>query len=308
MASLQDIRRRIKSVKSIQQITKAMKMVAAARLRRAQMAAIANKPYANKMAEVVESVAANVGDFKHPLLESHPGGKELFLIVASDKGLAGAYASNVFKEAVSHIPDKSAADLITIGRKTEEHFRNRNYNIVKSYMGISERPTFDDAKAIAKDITERYESGEYSVVHIVYTRFVSAISSVPETFQLLPFEGLVGDNTKAEENSEEENFGEESPLDSKSDDDYMDDDKYIFEPNAEEVLGYLLPQYLVTMIYAAQLQAAASELSSRMTAMSNATDNAEELNKKLDLQYNKVRQANITREISEIVGGAEALK
>ncbi|MBQ1917808.1 ATP synthase F1 subunit gamma [Schwartzia succinivorans] len=308
MASLQDIRRRIKSVKSIQQITKAMKMVAAARLRRAQMAAIANKPYANKMAEVVESVAANVGDFKHPLLESHPGGKELFLIVASDKGLAGAYASNVFKEAVSHIPDKSAADLITIGRKTEEHFRNRNYNIVKSYMGISERPTFDDAKAIAKDITERYESGEYSVVHIVYTRFVSAISSVPETFQLLPFEGLVGDNTKAEENSEEENFGEESLLDSKSDDDYMDDDKYIFEPNAEEVLGYLLPQYLVTMIYAAQLQAAASELSSRMTAMSNATDNAEELNKKLDLQYNKVRQANITREISEIVGGAEALK
>ena len=285
-----------------------MKMVAAARLRRAQMAAIANKPYANKMAEVVESVAANVGDFKHPLLESHPGGKELFLIVASDKGLAGAYASNVFKEAVSHIPDKSAADLITIGRKTEEHFKNRNYNIVKSYIGISERPTFDDAKAIAKDITERYESGEYSVVHIVYTRFVSAISSVPETFQLLPFEGLVGDNIKAEENSEEENFGEESLLDSKSDDDYMDDDKYIFEPNAEEVLGYLLPQYLVTMIYAAQLQAAASELSSRMTAMSNATDNAEELNKKLDLQYNKVRQANITREISEIVGGAEALK
>ena len=308
MASLQDIRRRIKSVKSIQQITKAMKMVAAARLRRAQMAAIANKPYANKMAEVVESVAANVGDFKHPLLESHPGGKELFLIVASDKGLAGAYASNVFKEAVSHIPDKSAADLITIGRKTEEHFRNRNYNIVKSYMGISERPTFDDAKAIAKDITERYESGEYSVVHIVYTRFVSAISSVPETFQLLPFEGLVGDNTKAEENSEEENFGEESLLDSKSDDDYMDDDKYIFEPNAEEVLGYLLPQYLVTMIYAAQLQAAASELSSRMTAMSNATDNAAELISKLELHYNKVRQAGITTELNEIVSGAEALK
>ncbi len=282
-------------------------MVAAARLRRAQLAAIANKPYATKMAEVVESVAANVGDFKHPLLESHPGGKELFLIVASDKGLAGAYASNVFKEAVSHIPDKEKVDLITIGRKAEEHFRNRSYHVVKSYVGISERPTFDDAKAIAKDITERYESGEYSVVHIVYTRFVSAINSVPETFQLLPFEGLVGDNTEVAENAEAEG-AEDSMLDSKSDDDYMDDDKYIFEPNAEDVLGYLLPQYLVTMIYAAQLQAAASELSSRMTAMSNATDNAEELNKKLGLQYNKVRQANITREISEIVGGAEALK
>jgi F-type H+-transporting ATPase subunit gamma len=283
-----------------------MKMVAAARLRRAQLAAIANKPYATKMAEVVESVAANVGDFKHPLLESHPGGKELFLIVASDKGLAGAYASNVFKEAVSHIPDKEKVDLITIGRKAEEHFRNRSYHVVKSYVGISERPTFEDAKAIAKDITERYESGEYSVVHIVYTRFVSAINSVPETFQLLPFEGLIGDNKEVDENAEE--GLEEDLIDSKSDDDYMDDDKYIFEPNAEDVLGYLLPQYLVTMIYAAQLQAAASELSSRMTAMSNATDNAEELNKKLGLQYNKVRQANITREISEIVGGAEALK
>lgn len=281
-------------------------MVAAARLRRAQLAAIANKPYATKMAEVVESVAANVGDFKHPLLESHPGGKELFLIVASDKGLAGAYASNVFKEAVSHIPDKEKVDLITIGRKAEEHFRNRSYHVVKSYVGISERPTFEDAKAIAKDITERYESGEYSVVHIVYTRFVSAINSVPETFQLLPFEGLIGDNKEVDENAEE--GLEEDLIDSKSDDDYMDDDKYIFEPNAEDVLGYLLPQYLVTMIYAAQLQAAASELSSRMTAMSNATDNAEELNKKLGLQYNKVRQANITREISEIVGGAEALK
>lgn len=305
MASLQSIRRRIKSVKNIQQITKAMKMVAAARLRRAQQAAIANRPYAKKMAEIVENVAAHVGDFKHPLLESHPEGKELFLIIASDKGLAGAYASNVFKEAVAHIPHKDAVDLITVGRKTEEHFRNRAYHIVKHYIGISEKPTFETARAIAAEITALYQSGTYSVVHIVYTRFISAIHSVPEMFQLLPFEGLTGREAPA---AEEDSFAEDAVTENDADEDTMEASDYIFEPNAPEVMGYLLPQYLVTMIYAAQLQAAASELSSRMTAMSNATDNAAELNKKLDLQYNKVRQANITREISEIVGGAEALK
>ena len=305
MASLQSIRRRIKSVKNIQQITKAMKMVAAARLRRAQQAAIANRPYAKKMAEIVENVAPHVGEFKHPLLERHPGGKELFLIIASDKGLAGAYASNVFKEAVAHIPHKEAVDLVTVGRKTEEHFRNRAYRIVKHYIGISEKPTFETARAIAAEITALYESGAYSAVHIVYTRFVSAINSVPEMFQLLPFEGLTGEAAAETEN---DIFAEDVPEEREAAEDEMEASDYIFEPNAPEVMGYLLPQYLVTMIYAAQLQAAASELSSRMTAMSNATDNAAELNKKLDLQYNKVRQANITREISEIVGGAEALK
>ncbi|MBQ9364334.1 MAG: F0F1 ATP synthase subunit gamma [Schwartzia sp.] len=395
MASLQDIRRRIKSVKSIQQITKAMKMVAAARLRRAQRAAVANRPYANKMEEILESVAAHVGDFQHPLLETYPDGKELYVVLAADKGLAGAYSSNVFKEAVSHIPDRDAVDLITIGRRTEEHFRNRNYHIVNYYMGISEKPTFEDARKIAADITERYMTGEYSSIYLVYTRFVSAISSVPETFKLLPFEDVFGD---ADEKEAEETFFQrlrqgieaiksihienmaeskavrekrEKALDELNFDEYdnlkneniilkdirdikdliklaraekeeakveedpfgplepleplgplpepeytsdieeseaADKDAYIFEPSADEVLNYILPQYLVTMIYAAQLQAAASELSSRMTAMSTATDNAEELNKKLDLQYNKVRQAHITTEMSEIVGGAEALK
>ncbi len=403
MASLQDIRRRIRSVKSIQQITKAMKMVAAARLRRAQMAAVANKPYADKMAEVVENVAANVTDFKHPLLETYEAaGKELFLIVAADKGLAGAYSANIFKEAVRHIPDKEKADLVVIGRKTEEFFRNRGYHIVKEYLGISERPTFDIAKQIAAELTSRYESGEYSAVHIIYARFVSSMVNVPEKFQLLPFEGITGEAEEAEltrldkagafishlkeaaiaklpkpgpqsydemieameakeaaeaERAEdeaaekaaaeaakeaakaeaekareakaakeaEERFGPLPPLPDmpelpNEETDSIDftaydtpleefkEEPFIFLPNADDVLNALLPQYLVTMIYAAQLQAAASELSSRMTAMSSATDNAQELTRKLDLLYNKVRQANITREITEIVGGAEALK
>lgn len=282
MASLQDIRRRIKSVKSIQQITNAMNMVATSRLRKAKEAAVANKPYADKMAQVVSDIAANAGDFSHPLLEVRQEGKKLILVMASDKGLAGAYASNAFKEAVAGIEDKSNTEIVAVGRKTDAFFRNRDYEVAKSYIGISERPSYDDAKEIAVDLISRFVSGEVKEISMVYTRFVSAISCVPETVQLLPFGNLAGQGgTHAE---------------------------YIYEPDAQSVLGYMLPQYLVTTVYAALLQAAASELSSRMNAMSNATDNAQELIAKLDLHYNKVRQAGITREITEIVGGAEALK
>ena len=282
MASLQDIRRRIKSVKSIQQITNAMNMVATSRLRKAKEAAVANKPYADKMAQVVSDIAANAGDFTHPLLEARQEGKKLILVMASDKGLAGAYASNAFKEAVAGIEDKSNTEIVAVGRKTDAFFRNRDYEMAKSYIGISERPSYDNAKEIAVDLISRFVSGEVKEISMVYTRFVSAISCVPETVQLLPFGNLAGQGgTHAE---------------------------YIYEPDAQSVLGYMLPQYLVTTIYAALLQAAASELSSRMNAMSNATDNAQELIAKLDLHYNKVRQAGITREITEIVGGAEALK
>jgi len=282
LASLQDIRRRIKSVKSIQQITNAMNMVATSRLRKAKEAAVANKPYADKMAQVVSDIAANVGDFSHPLLEVRQEGKKLILVMASDKGLAGAYASNAFKEAVAGIEDKSNTEIVAVGRKTDAFFRNRDYEVAKSYIGISERPSYDDAREIAVDLISRFVSGEVKEISMVYTRFVSAISCVPETVQLLPFGNLAGQGgTHAE---------------------------YIYEPDAQSVLGYMLPQYLVTTIYAALLQAAASELSSRMNAMSNATDNAQELIAKLDLHYNKVRQAGITREITEIVGGAEALK
>lgn len=283
MASLQDIRRRIKSVKSIQQITNAMNMVATSRLRRAKEAAVANKPYADKMAQVVSDIAANVTDFSHPLLETHPGGKRLILVMASDKGLAGAYSSNAMKEAVAQIEDRANTQIMAVGRKTKEYFKNRSYEICSEYTGISERPSYEDARTLADDIIARFRTGEIEEVYMVYTKFVSAISCVPQTVKLLPFANLSGEagGTHAE---------------------------YIYEPNAADVLGYLLPQYLVTTIYAALLQAAASELSSRMNAMSNATDNAQELIAKLDLHYNKVRQAGITNEITEIVGGAEALK
>lgn len=283
MASTQDIRRRIKSVKNIQQITKAMKMVAAARLRKAQESALANKPYAEKMQAVLRDVAGSAGDINHPLLEVRPVNKKAYVVLAADKGLAGAYSSNVFKEVITHFSNKSDADLITVGRKARDYFFHRGYNIVTEYAGFSERPTYEHAKHVAMKIMELFTSGEYDEIHMVYTKFISPINVVPTTVKLLPISDIEGE--------EKQSGGE-----------------YIYEPNAGEVLGLLLPQYLETMVYGALLQSAASELGSRMTAMSAATDNADELISKLVLNYNKVRQAGITREINEIVSGAEALK
>ncbi|SDG12573.1 F-type H+-transporting ATPase subunit gamma [Selenomonas sp. WCT3] len=284
MASLQDIRQRIKSVKSTKQITSAMNMVATSRLRHAKEAASANRPYAEKVMEVVKEIAANAGaDFSHPLLENHKDGKKLILLVTADKGLAGAYSGNACKAAEAIVESKDDTELVVVGRKGVAHFKNRGYKIAESYIGISERPSFENARNIAEYIVERFKTGEYREVQMVYTKFISAINCEPQSVQLLPFQSEAGENTGVHA-------------------------EYIYEPDAATVLGFLLPQYLYTTVYAALLQSAASELSSRMNAMSNATDNAEELMSKLDLYYNKVRQAGITNEITEIVGGAEALK
>ena len=267
-----------------------MNMVATSKLRRAKEAAVANKPYAEKTRAVVQNVAAHTEGFSHPMLEVHENGKRLFLVIAADKGLAGAYSSNVFKTMhsqleVNGVEDKSNVELVTVGRKARDHFRLRGFSIARSYIGISERPKYENAKEIAQYLIQRFESGDVKDIVMIYTRFVSAISCVPEVVKLLPFEKDAG--------GEKQSGGLQA--------------EYIFEPSAEAVLSHLLPQYLITVIYAAMLQAAASELSSRMNAMQNATDNAEELISKLDLYYNKVRQAGITNEITEIVGGANAL-
>lgn len=293
MASLQDIKRRTKSVKSIQQITNAMDMVATSRMRHAKEAANANRPYADKVAQVVREIAVTVGgEFSHPLLEKHEDGHRLVVVMAADKGLAGAYSSNACKEAVNAVQDKANTELITVGRKARDFFTHRGYNVVKSYAGFSEKPNFEHARRIASDLIERFGAGEISDVQMIYTRFVSAISCVPQTVQLLPF----SDDVMA------------GPDGVKGTADDLQKVEYIYEPSAEEVLGHMLPQYLYTTVYAALLQSAASELSSRMNAMSNATDNAAELISKLELHYNKVRQAGITTELNEIVSGAEALK
>ncbi len=262
-----------------------MNMVATSRLRHAKEAATANAPYARKVVEVVGEVAANAGaDFSHPLLEQHPDGKRLVFVVTADKGLAGAYSSNACKAAHALADDGAATDYFVVGRKGEAYFKNRGCTIVKSYTGISERPVFEHARKIAIDLIGLYRSGAYREVRMVYTKFISAISCEPQAQKLLPLTM----EKKAEAAAPHA--------------------EYIYEPDAATVLGFLLPQYLDTTVYAALLQSAASELSSRMNAMSNATDNAEDLIAKLNLHYNKVRQAGITTELNEIVAGAEGLK
>lgn len=281
MASARDIRRRIKSIKNIQQITKAMKMVAAARLRRAQERAASSRPYTEKIQEVLGHVIANVRDLSHPLLTVREVSKTGYLIIGADKGLAGAYTSNVIREVLPQVRGNDKAVIVAVGRKPRDYFRKRGYHVLDEYTGFSERPTYDHAVIIAKEIARRFIAGDLDEVKLVYTKFYSPINQKPTTMTLLPLE-----HDSSEHNQTE----------------------YIFEPSAPEVLGQLLPKYLETVIYGALLQAAASELGARMAAMESATDNAQELISKLVLNYNKMRQASITLEISEIVGGAEALK
>lgn len=283
MPSAGDIRRRIKSVKNIQQITKAMKMVAAARLRRAQERANASKPYTQKIREVLQHVAANARGASHPLLATRDVQHTGYLVLSADKGLAGAYSANLFKEVVPQVKDRENVSLITVGRKARDYFRRRGYSIDQEYTGFSEKPTYEEAREIAQELAQKFIDGQYDEIYLSYTMFRSPISQQPVTVKLLPLE----QNTAESEETQQE---------------------YIFEPSAEEVLSLLLPKYLETVVYGALLQSAASELGARMTAMGSATDNAQELISKLILNYNKVRQAAITREISEIVGGAEALK
>lgn len=291
MPSTRDIRRRIKSVKNIQQITKAMKMVAAARLRKAQEKALASKPYTDKIIEVLHNVAQGAGDISHPLLVAREVNTIGYLILAADKGLAGAYSSNVIKEALPNVRGKDNVGLNLVGRKSRDYFKRRGYTIAREYTGFSERPDYQNAVELAKDMADAYIKGEYDEIRIVYTRFFSPGHFRPETMRLLP---LDAPHKETVENEMDIDWSAQNPI--------------IFEPSAKEVLELLLPKYLETVIYGALLQSAASELGARMMAMSSATDNAQELITKLILNYNKVRQANITREISEIVGGAEALK
>ena len=281
MPNVQDIRRRIKSVKSIQQITKAMKMVAAARLRKAQEKAAASKPYTEKIQQVLASVASSAPEAAHPLLEVREAKQIAYLILSADKGLAGAYSSNLIKEVVPKIAGLDNVTLFTVGRKARDYFKRRGYAIAEEYTGFSEKPTYQDAVTIAGAVAAGFINGTYDEIYLVYTKFQSALTQIPTHSKLLPIEDISATDQHQE---------------------------YIFEPSATEVLTFLLPQYLESVIYGALLQSAASELGARMTAMSAATDNAEELIAKLILNYNKIRQATITREISEIVGGAEALK
>ncbi len=289
MATAREIHRHMKSVGNIGKITKAMKMVAAAKLRKAQEKAVASRPYAIKIHEVLSSVVSDPGVLadlsakKHPLLFKREVKKVGYLVMCSDKGLAGAYSSNVLKKAVAEISEcKEDVVIITCGRRAKDFFTRRGYNVLSSYFGFSDRPAYTNAVEVAKEAAAKFADEHFDELHIVYTVFKTALSQIPVSEVILPVEPPQSDG-KAK-------------------------GSFIFEPSEDDTLEVLAPKYLETVIYAALVQCAASELGSRMTAMSSATDNAAKLVQNLQLSYNKARQAGITNELNEIVGGVEALK
>jgi F-type H+-transporting ATPase subunit gamma len=280
---LRDIKRQIKSVQNTKQITRAMEMVAASKLRRAQDAAESARPYAEKMQEVIASIAAGTKGVKHPMLQSREIKKTGYLVITSDRGLAGGYNANLLRKVSQTIRSKhSSTDeyvLFVIGRKGRDFFRKRNMPIVEEVTGIPDSPRFSDIRDVARAAVDKFEAAEYDELYLVYNQFINAMSQTPVENKLLPL-AEVSTDTKLT--------------------------NYEYEPSPEGVLEVLLPKYAETLIYSAVLEAKASEFGARMTAMGNATKNASEMISKLTLVYNRARQAAITQEISEIVAGASA--
>lgn len=280
---MRDIKREIKSKQNTKQITKAMEMVAASKLRRAQEAAQASRPYAQKLKEVVASIAAGTKDVKHPMLETRPIKKTGYLVITSDRGLAGGYNSNILRKVTQTIREKHKSTdeyvLFVIGRKGRDYFRRRNMPIVEEVTGLPDAPTFADIKSVAYTAVKNFAEGAYDELYLYYNQFVNAITQIPTETRLLPLEEVGGGASIA---------------------------SYEYEPSPEGVLEVLLPKYAETLIYSAVLDGKASEFGARMTAMGSATKNATKMINQLTLTYNRARQAAITQEISEIVAGANA--
>jgi F-type H+-transporting ATPase subunit gamma len=314
MPSLKAIRRRIASVKNTQKITKAMKLVAAARLRRATQRILELRPYANKVNEVLSSVAARTGEgtdaMVHPLLVARPEPKTAYVIVmTSDRGLAGAYNANAQRAADRRVRELQeqglAVQVVTIGRKGRDFFRRRGIEIVHDFTGAYEGGA-KRAAEIARQLIDDYENERVDLVEMIYTEFRSAISQKVTQQQVLPVQPGVGGReagAAAEGGREIVPAGgapETAAAGGRGD--------FIFEPDRAALLARLLPMYVETAVYRAMLESNASEHGARMTAMDNATKNAKEMISGLTLQYNRARQAAITKELMEIIGGAEALK
>ncbi len=285
MSTLRDIKRRILSVKNTEQITKAMKMVAASRLRRAQDAILASRPYAHKMLEVLSSLALRTNPQAHPLLHTREPKKVDLVVVTSDRGLCGAFNSNIIRRAEEFMRKNPDWDftLHLIGRKANDYFKRRDYNIRKVSLNILSDVSFPNAIAIGEDVVQNYLSEEFDQVYMVYNEFKSAIQQKVIVEQLLPIK----------------------PMDI-SEDYYPVE--YTFEPSEEALLEELLPRHINIQVYRVFLESAASEHGARMTAMEAASKNAAEMIDKLTLLYNRTRQAAITTELIEVVSGKEAMK
>ncbi|HEY6996570.1 MAG TPA: ATP synthase F1 subunit gamma [Candidatus Binatia bacterium] len=288
MATLKAIRKRISSVRNTQQITKAMKMVSAAKLRRAQEAAVAARPYAEKMTELLKNVAARVAIEAHPLLQTREEKKIDLVLFTSDRGLCGGYNANLIRAAEAfirrHTPDKEV-ELTLVGRKGADHFRRRRAPIADRYLNVLATGPDELAAAIGQKLISRFINRETDAVYILYSHFRSALSQVPTLEKLLPVSLSETNDAEAQQLTE-----------------------YLYEPSIEQLLASLLPRITDVAVQRALLEATASEHGARMTAMDSATSNASKMIGSLTLQMNRARQASITRELMEIVGTAEALK
>lgn len=291
MANLRDIQKRITSTRSTRQITRTMEMVATAKIRKAQERIESARPYALSMMEVLGNVARFVQGATHPLLEEHEERKRVIVIaVAADRGLCGAFNSNILRLSEGILRDERAAgveaDVIAVGKKAIGYFRYRGIEPISSYRDMADRPSIADARSIAREVIDAYTAGEVDAVKVVFNRFRNVADQVPEVHDLLPIKHDVVEE------------GDKSQL----------HPEYLFEPSAEEVLERLLPTYMETLVYRALLESAASEQGARRKAMKSATDNANEMITTLTRSYNRARQGAITNEIAEIVGGAAALE
>jgi F-type H+-transporting ATPase subunit gamma len=286
-AELRVIRRRIKSVESTKKITRAMELIAASRIVKARARVKAAKPYAEKMAEVVRNVGKASSDGAHPLLERRDSDSVGVLIITSDRGLAGGYNSNVIRMAETRILELVAANktvrIYAVGSKAQSYFSFRKYHIEKVFLGVTDTPGYGDARAIANALMDEYASGAVDAVEVFNTAYFSGMSQVAEGDHLLPISTP----------SDEGDSGSSA--------------SYEYEPEPAEILGRLLPRYVESSIFGKLLDSSASEHAARQRAMKAASDNADELIKVLTRTANQARQAEITTEISEIVGGAEAL-
>ncbi|GMA57556.1 ATP synthase F1 subcomplex gamma subunit [Alicyclobacillus sacchari] len=283
--NMRDIKRRIKSVRNTSQITKAMEMVAAAKLRRVQDAVQQSKPYLAKMQEMLSNLSQSARHVKHPLLASRPVKRTGYLVITADRGLAGPYNAQVVRAAMQEFGkrDKATFAIYAVGKRGRDYFRRRGFPVAADVVDLADSPTYHSIRHLAEAIVGAYERAEFDELYFIYNEFINAASQRPIVKKVLPLDSLA-DEAKGPRRI------------------------YEFEPDEEAVLAALLPRYAETLVYQAVLDAKASEHAARMTAMGNATDNAKELISDLTLSLNRARQAAITTQIAEIVGGAEALR
>jgi F-type H+-transporting ATPase subunit gamma len=286
MPSTRDIRRRIKGVRNIRQVTRAMNMIAAARLRRAQVKAESARPYADRLSAILQDVLAGGASARHPLLATRPVKRIGLIVVSSDRGLCGAFNAGILREAGRFATEQKAdVSLIAVGKKAREFFQRMEIPVDHAFAQPSRDVRLEEVGAISKQIISDYSSGKYDQIQIVYSQFISILKSEPTLTQLLPVPKPGNGEEKAPQTA-----------------------AYQFEPEAEELLSTLLPQYVEVLIYRALVESLASEQAARMVAMKAATDSASDMIETLTRQYNRVRQGSITTQILEVVSGAEALK